>query len=64
VTSVAPFIVRVLGGHQSARTIHFAVALALTAFAIGHIVMVAIAGFVPHVLAMITGDLPGRKEAA
>ena len=64
VTSVVPFIVRMLGGHQSARTIHFAVALALTSFAIGHIIMIAVAGFVPHVLAMITGDVPGRKEAA
>jgi thiosulfate reductase cytochrome b subunit len=64
VTSVLPFIVRALGGHQSARTIHFAVAIALASFVIGHIVMVVIAGFVPHVLAMILGDLPSRKEAA
>ena len=64
VTSVVPLIVSVLGGHQSARTIHFVVTIALTGFVIGHIVMVALAGFVPYVTAMVTGDLPARKEIA
>jgi len=62
--SVAPLIVSVLGGHQSARTIHFAVAVALTLFVVGHIVMVALAGFGAYVGAMITGDMPAGKEPA
>ena len=64
IVSVAPFIVTVLGGQQSARTIHFAVAVALTGFLVGHVVMVALAGFGAHVGAMITGDMPARKETA
>ena len=62
VTSVAPLIVSVLGGQQSARTIHFAVAIALVCFVVGHVVMVALAGFGAYVGAMITGDAPARKE--
>jgi thiosulfate reductase cytochrome b subunit len=64
VASVLPLIVTTLGGHQSARTMHFAVAIALTGFTGGHVVMVAAAGFLRHVGAMITGDLPSRKEVA
>jgi len=64
ITSVVPAIVQVLGGHQSARTIHFAVAVALACFVIGHVVMVAMAGFRAQVGAMITGDMRASKEIA
>src|SRR3954466_4714135 len=64
ITSVAPFVVGVFGGHQSARTIHFAVAVALVGFVVGHVIMVARAGFRQYVGAMLTGDLPARKEIA
>ena len=64
ITSVAPFIVTTLGGHQSARTLHFFVAIALAGFVVGHVVMVGVAGFKPYVGAMITGNLPARKEVA
>lgn len=64
ITSVVPAIVQVLGGHQSARTIHFAVAVALACFVTGHVAMVAIAGFRSHVGAMITGGMPPPKEIA
>ena len=64
IVSVVPVIVSVLGGHQSARTIHFVVASALVAFVVGHVAMVVVAGFRPYVGAMITGDLPVRKEVA
>jgi thiosulfate reductase cytochrome b subunit len=64
ITSVAPVVVRVFGGHQSARTLHFAVAVGLVGFVVGHIVMVTIAGFRKYVGAMLTGELPGRKEVA
>lgn len=62
ITSVVPFVVSLLGGQQSARTIHFAVAIALACFVIGHVVMVALAGFGAYVGAMITGNMPARKE--
>jgi thiosulfate reductase cytochrome b subunit len=57
IASVFPALVEAFGGHQSARTIHFFVASALVLFAIGHVVMVARAGFVRHVRAMVTGTL-------
>lgn len=63
VTSVVPAIVQVLGGHQSARTLHFVVALLLVLFVVGHVVMVLLAGFRSHVGAMITGTLRAEKEA-
>ena len=63
VTSVAPFLVTVIGGQQSARTIHFAVACALVLFLAGHVFMVALSGFRVRMRGMITGRRamsPGR----
>jgi thiosulfate reductase cytochrome b subunit len=64
ITSVIPAIVQVLGGHQSARTIHFAAAAGVVCFVGGHVAMVAAAGFRSHVSAMITGGLAPPKETA
>ena len=55
VTAVAPFLVDVVGGQQSARTIHFAVACALVLFLVGHVAMVALSGFRVRVRGMVTG---------
>jgi thiosulfate reductase cytochrome b subunit len=55
VTSVLPWLATNFGGHQSARTIHFVTAGAITLFVVGHVVMVFIAGFVARVGPMITG---------
>jgi thiosulfate reductase cytochrome b subunit len=55
VTSVVPWIATMFGGHQSARTVHFVAAGAVTLFVIGHVTMVALAGFVERVRSMITG---------
>jgi thiosulfate reductase cytochrome b subunit len=63
IVSVFPDIVTVLGGHQSARTIHFLVTLLLLAFLLVHIVMVFRAGFRKHVRAMITGRDAATREA-
>src|SRR5262249_15355909 len=51
-----------LGGRQSARTIHFFVAAALVLFLFVHVVMVWRAGFWNRTGAMITGRLDLRKE--
>jgi len=65
ITSVFPVIVTALGGQQSARTIHFIVAIALVLFFVGHIVMVSLAGFTQHVAAMILGgERPVRESQA
>ena len=55
VVSVFPAVVTVLGGHQSARTIHFFCAIALVIFVFGHVVMVWRGGFRKLVRAMIMG---------
>ena len=62
VTSVAPVLVTSVGGQQSARTIHFVVAVLLVGFLIGHVAMVAFAGFSRHVAAMILGGEPSATE--
>ena len=53
--SAVPATVTLLGGQQSARTIHFFVSLALLLFLLVHVVMVCLAGFRSRMRAMITG---------
>ena len=50
-----PFFVDVLGGRQSARTLHFFVSDLLVVFLVVHVVMIALAGFWSRTRAMITG---------
>lgn len=54
-TAVWPSTVTLLGGKQSARTLHFAVSVALTLFLFVHLAMLVLAGFTARVRAMITG---------
>jgi thiosulfate reductase cytochrome b subunit len=54
-TSVFPALVTVLGGQQSARTIHFFGAVAFVVFTLVHVAMVWRAGFRNRAGAMITG---------
>ncbi|MGA7968308.1 MAG: cytochrome b/b6 domain-containing protein [Terriglobales bacterium] len=53
--SAFPATVNVLGGQQSARTLHFFVSLALVVFLLVHVVMIFLAGFWSRMRAMITG---------
>jgi thiosulfate reductase cytochrome b subunit len=53
--SAIPAAVNVLGGQQSARTLHFFVSVALVLFLIVHVGMVWLAGFRSRMRAMITG---------
>jgi len=53
-----------LGGQQSARTIHFFVTLALVLFLFVHIVMICLAGFRRRMRAMITGRASRKLERA
>jgi thiosulfate reductase cytochrome b subunit len=55
ITAAWPAIVTVFGGQQSARTIHFFVAIALVVFVLVHLAMVIRAGFKDRTRAMITG---------
>jgi thiosulfate reductase cytochrome b subunit len=62
IASVIPVLRSGFGGQQSARTIHFFVAVALVLFLCVHIAMVCLAGFAGRVRAMITGYGAVRKE--
>jgi thiosulfate reductase cytochrome b subunit len=60
--SAFPATVTLLGGEQSARTIHFFVTLFLVAFLFVHLLMVVLAGFRSRMRAMITGQVDAQKE--
>jgi thiosulfate reductase cytochrome b subunit len=62
IASVVPVLRSGFGGQQSARTIHFFVALALVLFLCVHIAMVWLAGFTDRVRSMITGYSASGKE--
>ena len=64
IASAIPAAVTVLGGQQSARTIHFFVSVFLVLFLLIHIVMICLAGFRTRVRAMITGRAATHKERA
>lgn len=53
--SAVPAAVNLLGGQQSARTLHFFVSVALLIFVLVHVLMVFVAGFRSRMRAMITG---------
>ena len=53
--SAVPAAVTLLGGQQSARTIHFFVSVALLLFLLIHVVMICRAGFKTRMRAMVTG---------
>jgi thiosulfate reductase cytochrome b subunit len=55
ITAAFPFLLRVFGGFQSARTLHFLTFAALVLFVIAHIVMVVLSGFRRQMRAMTLG---------
>ena len=54
-TAVFPLSVTVLGGRQSARTLHFIVSISLLLFVLTHVAMIMLAGFRARMRPMITG---------
>ncbi len=62
--SAVPFAVNLLGGRQSARTLHFFVTDALVLFLIVHVAMVVVAGFQTRMRAMITGRATASPAVA
>ena len=56
VTAAYPFLSGIFGGSQSARTIHFFLAVALVLFLMGHILMVIKSGFKRQLRAMTIGE--------
>ena len=58
-----PASVTLLGGRQSARTLHFVATGLLTGFVLVHLVMIWRVGFMRRVGAMITGRASAHEEA-
>jgi len=61
-TSAFPLTARLLGGHQTARTLHFLTTILLVLFVLIHVVMIFVAGFRARMRAMITGRGPSSTE--
>ncbi len=61
IASVLPSAVSILGGQQSARTLHFFVSVLLTLFLVVHVLMICRAGFRTRMRAMITGRTGKRR---
>lgn len=59
-----PIGVDLLGGRQTARTLHFFVTVALVVFLLVHVAMVALTGFRSRMRAMISGGVDGPEEDA
>ena len=60
--SAFPWAVNLLGGRQSARTLHFFITLALVLFLLVHVAMVAVSGFRNRMRGMITGRVDDSEE--
>lgn len=60
--SAFPAAVNLLGGRQSARTLHFFISIFLLLFFFVHIAMIALAGFWSRIRAMITGRAAVPQE--
>jgi thiosulfate reductase cytochrome b subunit len=59
-----PWLLDLLGGRQSARSVHFIVAMLLLGFILVHLVMILLAGPINEIRSMITGRyrLPREKR--
>jgi len=55
-----PATVNLLGGHQTARSLHFIVTILLVLFLLVHVFMIVFAGFVARMRAMITGRVVAK----
>jgi thiosulfate reductase cytochrome b subunit len=62
IASAFPSSVAILGGQQSARTIHFFVSVFLLLFFLVHIAMVWLSGFRNRMRSMITGSPAAYRE--
>ena len=60
--SAFPLGVKLLGGHQNARSLHFIATILLVVFLLVHTVMIFVAGFRSRMRAMITGRADSPME--
>lgn len=59
-----PELLPILGGRQSARTLHFLAAMGITAFAVVHVLLVLLSGPLNNLRSMVTGWYVIRTEPA
>jgi thiosulfate reductase cytochrome b subunit len=62
--AIAPILLSLFGGRQSARTLHFLAASGLVAFVVVHLVEVILAGPLNEVRSMITGRYAVPRDPA
>jgi thiosulfate reductase cytochrome b subunit len=64
INAVVPWLLDIFGGRQSARSIHFICAVAVSLFVVIHLIMVLLSGPFNQIRAMITGRyaLPKKDE--
>jgi thiosulfate reductase cytochrome b subunit len=64
--AVAPWLLDLFGGRQSARSLHFLAALGLVVFVVVHLAMVVLAGPFNEVRSMVTGwyRLPAERKGS
>ncbi|MDR9803160.1 cytochrome b/b6 domain-containing protein [Rhizobium hidalgonense] len=60
--AVAPWLLDIFGGRQSARTLHFLTAFSLVAFVVVHVAMVIVSGVFNNLRSMITGYYAIEQE--
>ena len=62
ITAAIPAVVEILGGQQSARTIHFFASVLLVVFTVVHVAMVCVTGFTSRTREMIRGRSATARE--
>ena len=56
ITAAHPWLLKMWGGFQSARSVHFLLAVALVLFLVVHVALVIKSGFRRHMRAMTVGS--------
>jgi thiosulfate reductase cytochrome b subunit len=64
IDAAAPWLLDLLGGRQSARTLHFLTAMLIVLFIVVHLVMVLLAGPLNELRSMITGRFTVPPDSA
>jgi thiosulfate reductase cytochrome b subunit len=60
-TAIAPELIDMFGGRQTARTLHVICTILMLLFVAVHLLEIALAGAVPRIRSMITGKFEGVK---
>lgn len=64
INAAAPWLLDLLGGRQSARSLHFIIAFSLIVFVVVHVLLVLLTHPLRQLRGMITGYTPSRRRTA